>query len=267
MPAPVGSTTPRCIVCPQLDGRHELRAACTWFQGNDVDTDQIIDYLRTMRLASNVELGEVAQVDLRDLRGVDDVIRSLEANIVIPLEDGELRRSSSCNRNGACCWPGRRAPGRRQSVVARSSAQGEVLLDRRNVHLRHAAFLSNISRVFHEAKENAPSIIFIDDSDVIFESGAGARPLSLLADDARRPREQKRSTRCVMWMTVMDVGNLPPALIRSGRVELWLEMRLPDDSARRAILGQLVSGLPAVPSAGPMWIRSLPPAMDLPAPT
>ena len=28
-----------------------------------------------------------------------------------------------------------------------------------------------ISHVFHEAKENAPSIIFIDDSDVIFESG------------------------------------------------------------------------------------------------
>ena len=28
-----------------------------------------------------------------------------------------------------------------------------------------------IHRVFHEAKENAPAIIFIDDSDVIFESG------------------------------------------------------------------------------------------------
>ncbi len=25
-------------------------------------------------------------------------------------------------------------------------------------------------------------------------------------------------------MTAMDVGNLPPALIRSGRIELWLEM-------------------------------------------
>ena len=46
-------------------------------------------------------------------------------------------------------------------------------------------------------------------------------------------------------MTAMDVGNLPPALIRSGRVELWLEMTLPDDPARGAILGQLVSALPA----------------------
>jgi transitional endoplasmic reticulum ATPase len=37
----------------------------------------------------------------------------------------------------------------------------------------------------------------------------------------------------------MDVGHLPPALIRSGRIELWLEMRLPDDAARTAILGQM----------------------------
>jgi ATP-dependent 26S proteasome regulatory subunit len=38
----------------------------------------------------------------------------------------------------------------------------------------------------------------------------------------------------------MDVGNLPPALIRSGRVELWLETRLPDADARREILRDLL---------------------------
>jgi transitional endoplasmic reticulum ATPase len=43
----------------------------------------------------------------------------------------------------------------------------------------------------------------------------------------------------------MDVGNLPPALVRSGRVELWLEMRLPDEDARLSILGQLAESLPA----------------------
>jgi ATP-dependent 26S proteasome regulatory subunit len=47
---------------------------------------------------------------------------------------------------------------------------------------------------------------------------------------------------CVM-MTAMDVGHLPPALIRSGRIELWLEMHLPDEAARAAILEQLVAPL------------------------
>jgi len=38
-----------------------------------------------------------------------------------------------------------------------------------------------------------------------------------------------------VMMTAMDVNALPPALIRSGRIELWLETRLPDATARRAI--------------------------------
>jgi ATP-dependent 26S proteasome regulatory subunit len=46
-------------------------------------------------------------------------------------------------------------------------------------------------------------------------------------------------------MTAMDVGNLPPALVRSGRIELWLETRLPDESARLSILADRCGGLPA----------------------
>jgi transitional endoplasmic reticulum ATPase len=41
----------------------------------------------------------------------------------------------------------------------------------------------------------------------------------------------------------MDVGNIPPALVRSGRIELWLEMRLPDLSARMGILKPMLQRL------------------------
>ena len=40
---------------------HQLWGACSWFQQGAVDTETFIDYLQTMRLASNVELGEVAR--------------------------------------------------------------------------------------------------------------------------------------------------------------------------------------------------------------
>jgi ATP-dependent 26S proteasome regulatory subunit len=44
-------------------------------------------------------------------------------------------------------------------------------------------------------------------------------------------------------MTAMEVGHLPLALVRSGRVELWLEMKLPDEESRRTILErQLAKG-------------------------
>jgi len=47
---------------------------------------------------------------------------------------------------------------------------------------------------------------------------------------------------CVM-MTTMDVRSLPPAMVRSGRVELWLETRLPDEDARKEILSARISTL------------------------
>ncbi|HEV2446897.1 MAG TPA: ATP-binding protein, partial [Candidatus Sulfopaludibacter sp.] len=48
---------------------------------------------------------------------------------------------------------------------------------------------------------------------------------------------------CVM-MTAMNAGSLPRAVLRSGRVELWLETRLPDAEARLDILRGVMAGLP-----------------------
>jgi transitional endoplasmic reticulum ATPase len=75
---------------PKLNA-HQLRLACAWCQRvGQLNTDNFIEYLRSQQLASNVALGEVAQVELNELKGVDDVIRSLEANIAVPLENDEL---------------------------------------------------------------------------------------------------------------------------------------------------------------------------------
>jgi transitional endoplasmic reticulum ATPase len=75
----------------QKPNGHQLRAAYVWFRfDSTVDIDRFIDYLRSHHLASDVHLGEVQAVDLRDLKGVDDIIQSLEANIIVPLENDEL---------------------------------------------------------------------------------------------------------------------------------------------------------------------------------
>jgi ATP-dependent 26S proteasome regulatory subunit len=39
-------------------------------------------------------------------------------------------------------------------------------------------------------------------------------------------------------------AHLPPALLRSGRIELWLEVRLPNEEARADILRQHLSRRP-----------------------
>jgi SpoVK/Ycf46/Vps4 family AAA+-type ATPase len=107
-------------------------------------------------------------------------------------------------------------------------------------------FYEKVHALFEKAKQNAPSIIFIDDSDVLFENheeyGPGLyRYLLTLLDGL----EGETAGRVCVMMTVMDVGGLPPALVRSGRVELWLDMRLPDEAARGEILRQHLAALPA----------------------
>jgi transitional endoplasmic reticulum ATPase len=48
---------------------------------------------------------------------------------------------------------------------------------------------------------------------------------------------------CVM-LTAMEPADLPVAMLRSGRVELWLETRLPDASARAEIFRDHLASLP-----------------------
>jgi SpoVK/Ycf46/Vps4 family AAA+-type ATPase len=105
-------------------------------------------------------------------------------------------------------------------------------------------FYQGVQKVFEDAKKNRPSIIFIDDTDVIFESGHGVGLYRYLLTMLDGLESATAGEVCVM-MTVMDVTQMPKALIRSGRIELWLETRLPEEAARRDILTGFLQGLPA----------------------
>ncbi len=229
---------------PKLNA-HQLKSACAWCRfAEQVTTDGLIEYLRSQQLTSNVELGEVTDVDLRELEGVDDVIQSLEAHIALPLENDELATELGVKPKRGVLLVG--APGTGKTTVGRALAhrlKGKFfLIDGTFISGTHD-FYNKVHRVFHYAKENAPSVIFIDDSDVIFEDRQEHglyRYLLTMLDGL----EGKSAGRVCVMMTAMDVGNLPPALIRSGRIELWLEMRLPDEAARMRILKRHIGAAP-----------------------
>src|SRR5205807_9012232 len=138
----------------------------------DLDTDRFIDYLRSQWLVSNVNLGEVQAVDLNDLQGVDAVLRSLEANIILPLENDALATELNLKPKRGVLLAG--PPGTGKTTAGRALAHRLkskfFLLDGTIISGTHQ-FYQRIQQLFEAAKQNAPSIIFIDDSDVIFESG------------------------------------------------------------------------------------------------
>lgn len=230
---------------PKLNA-HQIRAACDWLRASGhFSTDQFIEYLRSQRLASNVDLSEVQEVHLHDLQGVDDVVRSLEIHIVLPLSDDVLTAELGLRAKRGVLLYG--PPGSGKTTIGRALAhrlRGKFFLIDGTFIAGTNDFYARIHRVFEAAKDNSPSVIFIDDADAIFEDGEERglyRYLLTMLDGL----ESEGTARVCVMMTAMNLSHLPPALVRSGRVELWLEMKLPDAEARKRILQTHIAGIPS----------------------
>jgi transitional endoplasmic reticulum ATPase len=230
---------------PKLNAR-QLRNTCVALRGDRaLETDRFVDYLREHHMVSNVDIAEVQAVDLKDLKGLDDTLEALEANVIMPLENADVSQELGLQPKRGVLLAG--PPGTGKTTIGRALARrlkSKFFLLDGTVISGTPEFFPRVHRIFEAARQNAPAIVFIDDSDVIFENGGDAglyRYLLTLLDGL----ESMSAGRICLIMTAMDVGNLPPALVRSGRIELWLETRLPPVEARAEILRDLCGRLPA----------------------
>ena len=226
---------------------YQLKNASVWLARRpNLNTAAFTEYLRSQDMTSNVELQEVPPVDWKDLKGVDDVIRALEAKIALPFENdtlaGELRLKPK--RGVLLAGP----PGTGKTTIGRALAhrlKSKFFLIDGTIVAGTGDFYCQVREVFDAARRNAPSVIFIDDTDVIFEGNGDPglyRYLLTMLDGL----ESASAGRVCVMMTAMNAAALPAAMLRSGRVELWLETRLPDAGAREQILRERLAGIPGV---------------------
>lgn len=234
----------------------QLRRACESLpEGHSGGTDAFLEHLRARHLASNVDLGEVQAVELRDLRGMEEVIRALEANVILPLENAELAEELGLKPKRGVLLAG--PPGTGKTTVGRALAhrlRSKFFLIDGTVIAGTGGFYRRIVSIFEAARQNAPAVIFLDDTDVIFESGDELGLYRYLLTMLDGLESESGAGVCLM-MTAMDVASLPPALVRSGRIELWLETGLPDAPARAEILRDRCGALP--PAIGPVDVERL----------
>ncbi|MCR4315924.1 MAG: ATP-binding protein [Planctomycetes bacterium] len=231
---------------PKLSAHQIAKASVYLKSPAETTTDAMLELLETLALASNVDTGKVEEVSLDSLFGVDDVVRSLEADVVVPLERPDLADSLGLTAKRGVLLYG--PPGTGKTTVGRALAHrlgSKFFLIDGTVISGTTTFYETIYRIFSSAQENSPSIVFIDDSDVIFENSGETGLYRYLLTMLDGLESKESSTVCVI-ITAMNIGSLPPALIRSGRIELWLEMQLPGAMARTKILASRLREKPEI---------------------
>jgi len=226
---------------------HQLRLACAVVaQGQSATAADLIDCLREYSLKTNAKHREIEKLSFDDLPGFEDIARKLDIHVVLPLTNPELARARGLTPKRGVLLYG--PPGSGKTSVGRALAQrmrGKFFLIDGNFHEQPAGyFFFLLNAVVAEAQANAPCVLFIDDADVLFKQPLLAgltRFLLSLLDGMQSGRSSKV---CVM-MTAMDVRLVPDALLRSGRIELWLETQLPDAATcARVLRARIGAALP-----------------------
>lgn len=229
-----------------LDG-YQLRLVCQLLANElTLDTNAFVRCLENWILGSNLDIQEVEALTFDALPGAEQIAESLETHVVLPFENRELAMQMGLKPKRGVLLYG--PPGTGKTSIGRALAhrmKGKFfMIDGTFISEPPTAFFASVQAVVAEAKANSPCVLFIDDADLLFQIehiGGLARYLLSLLDGLE---SETASNVCVM-MTAMDVRRVPEALLRSGRVELWLETKPPDEPTRARILQRwMTEGLP-----------------------
>ncbi len=222
---------------PMLNG-HDLRTLGGLLLDSEAPTaEEAIALVEGMIIECNTDISEVEELTFSDLPGTEAIAELLDTHVILPLTNKKLAAQLGLKPKRGVLLYG--PPGTGKTSVGRALAhkmKGRLhLIDGSFITEPPIAFFNKVRTIVQEAKDSAPCVLFVDDADVLFGiehiSGLSRYLLSLL-DGV----ESETAGKVCVMMTAMNVSKIPAAIMRSGRVELWLETRTPDASTRAAIL-------------------------------
>jgi len=134
-------------------------------------------------------------------------------------------------------------PGTGKTTIGRALAHR---LQGRFFMIKELLLYKEIFEVFQQARSVAPSVVFFDDIDVLLGGWAGVTGGPRAHDLTRFLLSQMdglcttAETQVVVVMAAADAKFLPPAILRSGRIELWLKTEKPKPKEQIGILQHYV---------------------------
>jgi len=194
--------------------------------------------------------GETPDVTYADIGGCDIQKQEIREAVELPLTQSELYKQIGIDPPRGCLLYG--PPGTGKTMLAKAVA-----------HHTSAAFIQIVGSefaqqylgegprmvrdVFRLARENAPSIVFIDEVDSIAtkrhdaQNGADREVQRVLLELLTQMDGFDQTTNVKVIMATNRADALDPALLRPGRLDRKIEFPLPDRRQKRLIFQVLTS--------------------------
>lgn len=212
-----------------------------------VNTASLLSSVRDALVnTSAVRPDDVETVDLEKYPGLDSIRKDLEKFVLFPIEQPELAAKLGLGPKRGVLIHG--DPGTGKTTVGRWLAHR---LKGKFFRVGEMMVHSDMIKVFAAAQAAAPSVVFIDDADIVIggwrpiDGGRGSDIFRFLLGQmdglTSRGERQQQNGDVIVILTGQNVQWMAKMLLRSGRIELWLKTKLPEPKIKRKILEKYVS--------------------------
>jgi transitional endoplasmic reticulum ATPase len=192
---------------------------------------------------------ETTDTTFDDVGGLDEAKATLRESVIWPLSYENLFEATNTNPPTGILLYG--PPGTGKTLLARAIAgesgvnfihvAGPELIDKYVGESEKA-----VREVFDRARQTAPTIVFFDEVDAIAAARGGEQDVTerVVSQLLTELDGLASNPNLVVLAATNRYEAIDPALLRPGRFESHVEVPLPDESARRLILGVHTEGKP-----------------------